>query len=157
MACRSSTIPIPAVETNIYGGYNNVATANDLSDMFVPGTIPAAPSLSVTQGNFVLDHHTQQFLQTVQITNNGNTPAPAPLFLALDNLSGATLLNADGTTAVLAPLGSPYVNVPVGDGDSDSGDVLRPHETRTVLLQFLDPGNDTISYNPRVLSVTPAP
>jgi phosphatidylinositol-3-phosphatase len=150
--------PIPAAETNFDGGYNNVATVNDLSDLFVSGAIPAAPSLSVTQGNFVLDHHTQHLLQTVQITNNGGTPAPAPLFLVLDNLStGATLVNSDGTTAVLAPLGSPYVRVPVGDGDGDSDDVLRPHETRTVLLEFLDPGDDAISYSPRALSVTPAP
>jgi hypothetical protein len=35
---------IPAGETNNYGGYNNVATVNDLSDLFVPGAIPAAPS-----------------------------------------------------------------------------------------------------------------
>ena len=122
----------------------------------MPGAIPAAPSLSVTQGNFVLDPHTQHLLQTVQITNNGNTPAPAPLFLVLDNLSAnATLLNSDGTTAVLAPLGSPYVKVPRWRWRRD--DVLRPHETRTVLLEFLDPGDDAISYNPRVLSVTPAP
>ena len=33
--------PIPMNETNNFGGYNNVATVNDLSDLFVPGTIPA--------------------------------------------------------------------------------------------------------------------
>ena len=33
--------PIPASETNNFGGFNNVATVNDLSDLFVPGAIPA--------------------------------------------------------------------------------------------------------------------
>jgi hypothetical protein len=32
--------PIPAAETNAFGGHNDVATVNDLSDLFVPGTIP---------------------------------------------------------------------------------------------------------------------
>lgn len=77
---------------------------------------------------------------------------PAPVFLVLDNLSSnVTLLNADGTTALLAPLGSPYVRVSLGDG------VLRPNETHAVKLQFLDPSNSAISYNTRVLDITPAP
>ena len=149
--------PIPMVETNNEGGYNNVATVNDLSDLFMPGAVPS-PSLSVTYGGFVQNYHNQHFMQTVYITNNGGTPAPAPLFLALDNLSSnATLLNSDGTTAVLAPLGSPYVKVRVGDGDGDSDDVLRPHKTVTVTLDFLDPSNGAITYDARVLNVTPAP
>jgi len=35
--------------------------------------------------------------------------------------------------------------------------VLRPHESKTVRLQFLDPGSAAISYTARVLNVTPAP
>ena len=147
--------PIPVTETNVSGGYNNVATVNDLSDLFVPGAIPVAPSFSVTQDGFVLDHHTQHFLQTVHITNNGDTPVSEPLFLSLDNLSSnATLLNSDGTTAVLAPLGSPYVRVGI---DGDDNHVLRPHKTAKVTLEFLDPSNTVIIYDARVLNVTPAP
>ena len=149
--------PIPATETNVDCGYNNVATVNDLSDLFVPGTIPAAPNLSVTGDNVVLDHRTQHYSQVVHITNNGNSPVPAPLFLVLDNLSSnATLLNSDGTTAVLAPLGSPYVRVNIGGGFFDGG-VLRPHEIATVVLEFLDPSNGPITYNSRAIDVTPAP
>jgi hypothetical protein len=148
--------PIPANETNNFDGYNNVATVNDLSDLFVAGTIPAAPSLSVTQDGFVLDHHTQHISQTVHITNNGDTPVSAPLFLVLDNLSSnATLLNSDGTTKILAPLDSPYVKVSIGD--DDDGNVMRPHETATVILKFLDPSDAAINYGARVLDVTPAP
>ncbi len=150
--------PIPLNETNNFGGYNNVATASDLSDLFVPGTIPAPISLSVTSLGFVQDFHTHHYFQLVQVKNTGATPVPAPLFLVLDNLSpNATLLNADGTTAVLAPLGSPYVSVRFGDGDDHDDDVLRPHQSKTVRLEFLDPTAAAINYNARVLSVTPAP
>ena len=145
--------PIPVNETNNFGGYNNVATVNDLSDLFVPGAIPAPASFSVTPGNFVHDKLTQHLKQEVQIENNGQTPASAPLFLVLDNLTpGVTLANADGVTGVLAPLGSPYVRIPVGEDG-----VLRPHETKTVTLDFIDPSNAAISSNVRVLPVTPAP
>jgi hypothetical protein len=145
--------PIPAVETNNYNGYNNIATVNDLSDLFVPGAIPAPVSVSANGGGFFTDPHTQYVTQFVQITNTGSTPVSGSVFLVLDNLSSnATLLNADGTTAVLAPLGSPYVKVLFfGDG------ILRPNQTQTVKLQFLDPSKAAISYNARVLDVTPAP
>jgi hypothetical protein len=144
--------PIPLSETNNFGGYENVATAKDLSDLFVPGVVPAR-SLSVERSPAVLSHHTHRAFQLVFVTNTGNAPVPGPLWLALDDLGpNATLLNSDGTTAVLAPLGSPYVGVPVG-GD----DVLRPHEGRFVMLEFDDPSNGAIGYDTRLLSVTPAP
>ena len=145
--------PIPASETNNFGGFNNVATVNDLSDLFVPGAIPAPASASVTGEGFVFDRHTQTYSQVVHIANDGTSPIAEPLWLALDNLSAnATVSNADGTTAVLAPLGSPYVGVPVG-GDG----ILHPHEVKTVKLEFLDPSGDPITYAARVLDVTPAP
>jgi phosphatidylinositol-3-phosphatase len=145
--------PIPASETNVDGGYNNVATVNDLSDLFVPGAIPSAPVFSVTSGNFEVNKHTGRVMQQVHINNNSNTSAPAPLWLVLDDLSAnATLLNADGATAVLAPLGSPCVRVHLG-----ADQVLRPHEYVTATLEFLDPSAAPITYNTRVLDVTPAP
>jgi hypothetical protein len=149
--------PIPASETNNFGAYNNVATANDLSDLFVPGAIPSAPDLSVSYGGLTKEFHGgNRYSQTVRITNNGSTPVSAPLFLALDNLSAnATLLNADGSTAVLAPLGSPYVRVGLENGRY--GNLLRPHESATVTLEFLDPSAAAITFDGRVLNVTPAP
>ncbi|MDR3455810.1 MAG: alkaline phosphatase family protein [Verrucomicrobiae bacterium] len=144
--------PIPVTETNNYSGYNNVATVNDLSDLFVPGVIPAPANLSVTSFGFFSSPHNDYVTQDVRITNNGSTPVTAPLFLVLDNLANATLANADGTTAVLAPLGSPYVCVSLGEDG-----ILRPNESKTVKLQFLDPSNASISYTARLLPVTPAP
>jgi hypothetical protein len=126
-----------------------------MSDLFVPGTIPAAPSLSVTEGGFAQDHHSNYYSQEVRITNNGTSPVSAPLWLVLDNLStNAALANADGTTEVLAPLGSPCIKVPMDDRNSN---ILRPHETATVTLEFLNSGGGFISYDMRVLDVTPAP
>jgi phosphatidylinositol-3-phosphatase len=147
--------PIPANETNFDGTFNNVATANDLSDMFVPGAIPASADLSVTEGGFIADPVSNVVRQTVHITNNGDTPVSGPIFLALDDLtSGVTLANAEGDTQVLVPLGSPYVTVPAGGlGEG----VLRPHQSTSVELQFIDPGAAAISYTPRPLNVTPAP
>jgi len=145
--------PIPVNETNNFNGYNNVAIVNDLSDLFQTGVIPAPASFTVIPGNFVHDKLTQHLKQEVKIQNNGSTPASAPLFLVLDNLTpGVTLANADGVTGALVPLGSPYVCVPLGEDG-----VLRPHETKTVKLDFIDPSNAAITSNVRVLSVTPAP
>jgi phosphatidylinositol-3-phosphatase len=143
--------PIPEGETNNFGGDNNVAIVNDLSDLFVPGTIPAA-SLSVTRGDFVFNPRTHLYSQRVRITNNGDGPAPTPVRLVLDNLSAnATQLNADGTTAVLAPLGSPYIGIDHGNS------TIPPHETRTVTLEFDDPSGQSINYDTRTLSVVPTP
>jgi len=145
--------PIPTGESNNFGGFNNVATANELSDLFVSGAIPAPASASVTGEGFVFHRNTQTYSQVVHISNDGTSSIPEPLWLVLDNLStNATLSDADGTTAVLAPLGSPYVNVPVG-GDG----ILHPHEVKTVHLEFFNPSGDPITYGARVLDVTPAP
>ncbi|HVR63695.1 MAG TPA: alkaline phosphatase family protein, partial [Polyangia bacterium] len=144
---------IPASETNAAGtGYNNVATVNDLSDLFKPGVIPA-PSYNVTREPAEVDAETGLVKQIVHIANEGNGAAPAPLFLVVQNLSAnATLTNADGTTSALPPLGSPFVEIKVG-GDG----ILRPHETKTVQLLFSDPSGSAISYDTLVAPVSPAP
>jgi hypothetical protein len=148
--------PIPANETNFDGTFNSVTVVNDLSDLFVPNAVPAPANLSVTESGFVADgFSTNELRQTVYITNDGNRPVFGPLFLALDNLStNATLINAEGTTQVLAPLGSPYVQIHPGYFD---GNVLYPHQTATVLLRFLNPSQSGITYDARGLNVTPAP
>ncbi len=146
--------PISSAETDVTGtGYNNVAIVNDLSDLFVAGAVPAPPSLSVTRDPLALEGHTGRALQVVHISNTGTSPVPAPLWLVLDNLSpNATLRNPDGTTAVLAPLDSPFVSVNVG-GDG----ILRPNATQTVVLEFSDPSGEPIDYSTRVLDVVPTP
>ncbi len=144
---------IPTNETAVTGsGYNNVATATDLSDLFVPGAV-RAPYLTVHPGYFKRVPHTNLTTEEVYITNDGNGPAVAPLYLILDNLSAnATLADADGLTTNLPPIGSPYVQV------DDHGDhLLRPGESRTVRLIFANPSGQSINYDGHAVSVTPAP
>ena len=96
----------------------------------------------MTGEGFVFHRNTQTYSQVVHISNDGTSSIPEPLWLVLDNLStNATLSDADGTTAVLAPLGSPYVSVPVG-GDG----ILHPHEVKTVHLEFSNPSGYPITY-----------
>ncbi len=154
--------PVPLAETNSANGYNNVATVNDLSDLFVPGAIPAPPTFEVHQTPPVKDPVTQHFIQLVNIKNTSSTPVAAPLFLALDNLStNATLLNSEGATAVLAPLGSPYVSVRIKQDQDDSepidDPILRPQQSVPVVLEFLASSVADINYDTRVLNVTPVP
>ncbi|HWC58926.1 MAG TPA: hypothetical protein VHC44_04460 [Verrucomicrobiae bacterium] len=149
--------PIPVTETKASGtGYNNVATVNDLSDLFKGGVVPHVPNVSIIPGVQVHLPFSHEVLQLVLIKNNGTSAVPNPMYLVLDNLSSnGTLLNADGVTSVLAPLGSPFVQVPAGDGDAD--DVLRPHQVRPVFLKFSDTSKAPITYTTRLLPVTPTP
>lgn len=95
----------------------------------------------------------QHLKQVVRIQNSGSTAVAGPLFLVLDNLSGnASLANAEGTTRVLAPLGSSYVTVPIGGAG-----VLGPNESRTVTLEFAVTSSAPVTYDTRLLSVLPAP
>ena len=145
--------PIPVNETNVTGiGYNNVFTVNDLSDLFVPGVIPAAPSFDVTIEANVINPHSKSGLNVVRITNTGSNAVSGPLYLVLDNLSSnATLENAAGTTQVLAPLGSPYVVVNLTSNTLAAGD------SAVAQLDFSDPTGAPISYTTRVLPVVPTP
>ena len=147
--------PIPVSETNVFNTYNNVALVNDLSDMFQPGVIPAPANLSVSEGPLVPNNFSHTLRRTVYVSNAGNSPVSSPVFVALDNLSSnTTLLNSDGTTQILAPIGSPFVQVPIG---GFGGDVLFPHQTAIVNLTFQEPTSGSITYTARALNVTPAP
>jgi hypothetical protein len=149
--------PIPASETEVSGaGYNNVATVNDLSDLFLPGVIPST-GFSVTYGPFI-NGYQGRLTQRVTIMNNGDAPVSTPIFLALDNFgTNATLVNSAGVTQVLAPLGSPYVSVPVDSSHDNEKQILEPHQFTTATLEFADPSGEAITYNGRVLNVIPAP
>lgn len=144
--------PIPINETNNFGGYNNVATVNDLSDLFAGGVIPAAPSFKITREAHVLNPHNHNGMDIVRITNTGSTPVSGPLYLVLDNLSSnVTLSNSDGTSSALPPLGSPYVLVNLDNN------TLNPGDSAVAQLKFSDPTAVDISYSARVLPVVPTP
>lgn len=149
--------PISATETKARGtNYNNVAVVNDLGDLFVGGVVPQVPHVSIVPGVQVHFPFSHDVFQIVFIKNEGTTTVPSPMYLILDNLSAnGTLSNAEGTTSVLAPLGSPYILV--GDGDGDWRDVLRPHQTKLVFLEFKDTTRAPITFSTRLLPVDPAP
>jgi hypothetical protein len=54
---------------------------------------------------------------------------------------------------VLAPLGSPYIQI----GDAGDDNVIHPHQTIVVKLSFLETSDAPITYSTRVLPVVPTP
>jgi hypothetical protein len=121
--------------------------AFDLSDLFLPGVIPAAiPSAMITANGYTVNRRTNSVTQTLSITNLLSTTITAPVYLVLDNLSTNTsLLNSNGTTQVNAPLNSPYLLVaPFG---------LPAGGSSTATLQFSVPASGGITDTLRVISV----
>ena len=105
-------------------------------------------SVQVTRGGFVYNRRNGLFEQQVKVKNTGTAPIPGNLALILDGLgSNATLSGAAGTTANFGPLGSPYVNLPLG-----ADDALTPGESITLVLGFSNPTKAAITYTPRTLA-----
>jgi hypothetical protein len=110
------------------GGFGT-GTAQDMSDLFVPGTIPAAlPGLNLTVSGYVYNRHTGTYAQTVTVTNVLSGAITNPIYLVVGGLSSnVTLTNSAGTTVNNSP-GSPYVLV------SQTG--LAAGASATVSLQY---------------------
>jgi hypothetical protein len=110
------------------GGFGT-GTAQDMSDLFVSGTIPLAlPGLNVTVGGYSSNRKTGAEAQTVTVTNVLPEAITAPIYLVVGGLSSnTTLTNSAGTTVNNSP-GSPYVLV------SQNG--LAAGATITVPLQY---------------------
>jgi hypothetical protein len=119
------------------GGFGT-GTAQDLSDLFQPGVIPAAlPGLPLTVSGYVVNRHTGVNTQTVTVTNVLSGAISTPIYLVLGSLSSnTTLTNSAGTTVNNAP-GSPYVLV------SQNG--LAAGASATVTLQYTAPTSGVIS------------
>jgi len=109
--------------------------AQDLSDLFKPGVIPAnIPGLSVTPGGYAFNRKTGGYSQSVVVTNTLGTAITNPVYLVVGNLSSnATVTNSAGTT-VNNWAGSPYVSV------SPSG--LAAGASVTVPLTFTTSGGN---------------
>jgi hypothetical protein len=119
-----------------FGGFGT-GTAQDLSDLFQPGVIPAnIPGLNLTPSGFAYNRKTNTYSQTVTVTNVLSAPITNPIYLVVGNLTNTTLTNSAGTTANNFP-GNPYVSV------SPSG--LAAGASTTVTLQFTAPSGGGIS------------
>jgi hypothetical protein len=125
-------------------------TAQDLSDLFVPGTIPTnLPGLALTPSGYVYNRKTASDAQTVTVTNTLSSAITSPIYLVVSNLSSNTqLLNSAGTTVNNLP-GSGYVSV------SPSG--LAAGASVTVTLQFKAPTSGTIGNTLNALITNAAP
>ncbi len=112
--------------------------AQDMSDLFVAGTIPASlPGLNVVEGGYVVNRKTGAVAQAITVTNVLTSAITTPIYLVVGNLSSNThLLNPSGTTVNNIP-GSPYVIV------APSG--LAAGASTTVSLQFSAPTSGTIT------------
>lgn len=115
-------------------------TAQDLADLFVPGTIPnTLPMMQVTPGGYVYNRKTGLYSQTVTVTNNSTAAISMPLYLVVSNLSSNTGLSTTHGTTTNNYAGSPYVTV--------NSNGLAAGASATVQLQFSAPTSGVISCN----------
>jgi len=150
---KTLTVKSVGMTATVQNGANEYnAATNPAHELFSfqidTDVVPAG--VQVLRGGLVFDRRTQRFAQQVRVTNNGSTAlAAGSLYLVADALSAnATLSNASGSTASFAPIGSPYVQVPV---------TLNPGQSTTVVLEFNNPTKAAITYTPRVLAGPLAP
>jgi len=123
--------------------------AYDLSDLFVPGVIPATiPTVSITPSGYVANRRSNTVTQVVTVTNLLNSPLTAPVYLAVNSLSAnTTLINAAGVTLNSLPAGSPYVVL--------SGSGLAAGASASVTLQFATPASGGITDSLSVITTSP--
>jgi hypothetical protein len=101
-------------------------------------------SVGIRYSGVTLNPMTRRYVQTVTVTNTSAGAITGPISLVLDDLTAnVTLFNASGTTTLMLPGGSPYMNANVN---------LAPGQSVAVQLQFLNPGNSPFSYEARVLA-----
>jgi hypothetical protein len=104
--------------------------------------------LTFTYGGFVYDAATHHYKQTVTLKNTSGKPIVGPLSLVLDSLKpGVKLVNRTGTTANLAPTGSPYIDIAL------AGNVLAAGQSVSVVLEFDSP-TSAIPYTARAVAGT---
>ena len=112
------------------------SVAQDMSDLFVAGAIPAGiPSLKFAGSGYTVNNRAKTATQTVTVTNLLSSSITTPIYLAVGNLN-TTLTNAAGTTQNNAPTGSAYVYVTSG---------LAAGASANVVLQFALPASGAIT------------
>jgi len=124
------------------------AIAQDLSDLFQPGVIPAGiPALTYTQSGYSFNRRTNLYTQTVTVTNLASAAVTGPIYLVVSHLgANSTLANSAGTSATNYP-GSPYVVVSPNGLDAGASAVVTLQFSGTGsitdLLQVVAPGSGT--------------
>ena len=113
-----------------------------------PCAVDATAAASITVGSARLNRKTRLYSQRVTIRGTSTSPTAGPVSLALDALSsGVTLIGPAGSTACSTPMGSPYIDVPVGPDN-----VLSRGERVILELAFQNPQGSAIAFTPRLLA-----
>jgi subtilase-type serine protease len=106
-------------------------------------TVLQASQASVTSSGLVYSRVTQTYNGTVTLKNVGTSSITGPLQVLFMSLtSGVTLTNATGNVS-----GTPYITAPVSS--------LAPGQSVTLPVQFKNPSNVTINFNPVVYYGSP--
>lgn len=129
-------------------------TLQDLASFVVEDPASPLPPTSVsnaiafTKSGIRLDRSTGFYVQTLTLRNTTSAPLPAPMVLVIKGLTpGVTLVGKSGLTGTIAPVGSPYLLVPLpGEGLS-----LPAGGSVAFTLNFLNIDRLTIDYTPDVV------
>ena len=107
-----------------------------------------SPQVTIIRGGFRKNSTTGRYVQTMTFKNTSSNAIAGPVSLVLDALSSnATLFNKNGVTSCATPTGSPVIDVNVG-----TDNVLSAGESASVVVEFANPNNQSITYNTRVLA-----
>ena len=124
---------------------STLQTGGQLFRVSYPGnnvtlTVLSASQISVTSSGLAYSRVTQTYNGTVTLKNIGTSSITGPLRLLLMSLtSGVTLTNATGDLS-----GTSYITSPVSS--------LAPGQSVTLPVQFKNPANAKINFNPVVYS-----
>jgi len=128
---------LPAVET--FTTLKSAGFGERLSGVsFAPFNSPidVTSQVSVRTGNIICSRATRLCTGTLTVTNTGQATITGPFAVSLANLTaGVTLVNAGGTYN-----GAPYV--------TSATQSLAPGQSSGITVQFGDPSNVPIKFNP---------
>ncbi|MCS7049559.1 MAG: right-handed parallel beta-helix repeat-containing protein [Verrucomicrobiae bacterium] len=124
----SSAVPDPFLANNF------AQTLTTVTDSGCPSNVTSLVSVRV--GRLLHNYRTGRCYHRVTITNTSNQNIPGPVYLVLQGLpTGATLLNATGTTTCPLLSGLPYRTV------NATSRVLQPGRRLSTMLEYrLQPG-----------------
>ena len=163
MVPKDSVIPLTATPNSGYrftGWSGNVTNPLDRSTTVVmnsPQTVIAnfalctcavdvTSAIAITYSGITLNPTTRRYVQTVTLKNKTSSTITGPISFVLDQLTpGVTLDTPSGTTDLMLPSGSPYINAAVN---------LASGQSTSIQLRFTNTGNVAFSYQARVLAGT---
>ena len=101
-------------------------------------------AMTISYGGVTLNPVTRRYVQMVTLENTSASTIVGPISFVLDRMtSGVTLYNPSGTTDLVLPSGSPYVNASIS---------LASRQRTSIQLQFINPANGVFTYQGRVLA-----